>query len=55
MSEHEPNLNYDKHTGEILYDGVKEVDSDIRELFLSTLTSKKKKIMTPRVGSGTRA
>ena len=47
MSEHKDNLNYDKHTGEIQYDGIKAVDSDVREL-LSTLTSKKKRTTTPR-------
>ena len=41
MAEHDGNIKYDKYTGEIKYDGVKEPDSDVREL-LSTLTSKKK-------------
>ena len=47
MKAHDGNLNYDKHTGEIQYDGVKAIDSDVREL-LSTLTSKKKRRTTPR-------
>ena len=43
MAEHDRNIKYDKYTGEIQYDGVKASDSDVRELF-STLTSKKKRL-----------
>ena len=35
------NIKYDKYTGAIQYDGVKTMDSGVRQL-LSTLTSKKK-------------
>ena len=47
MDEHDRNINYDKYTGEIQYDGVKAPDSDVREL-LSTLTSKKKRLTAPK-------
>ena len=46
MAEHDGNIQYDKYTGEMQYDGVKSPDSDVREL-LSTLTSKKKKLTAP--------
>ena len=41
MGEHDGNINYDKYTAEIQYDGVKAPDSDVREL-LSTLTLRKR-------------
>ena len=47
MDEHDGNIKYDKYTGEIQYDGVKALDSDVREL-LSTLTSKKNRLTTPK-------
>ena len=37
MSDHKDRMKCDKSSGEIQYDGVKAVDSDVREL-LSTLT-----------------
>ena len=50
MDEHDRNINYDKYTSEIQYDGVKAPDSDVREL-LSTLTSMKKRLTAPKGGS----
>ena len=47
MSEYDGNINDDKCTGEIQYDGVKARDSDVREL-LSTVTSKRQ--TTPKGG-----
>ena len=47
MSDHKDRIKYDKSSGEIQYDGVKAVDSDVREL-LSTLTSNKKRRTTPK-------
>ena len=47
MDEHDGNIKYDQYTGEIQYDGVKALDSDVRELF-STLTSKKKRLTPPK-------
>ena len=37
MAKHDRNIQYDKYTGKIQYDGVKTPDSDVRER-LSTLT-----------------
>lgn len=47
LKEHKDHINYDKNTGEIQYDGVKAVDSDVREL-LETLTSHKKLKTAPK-------
>ena len=47
MANHKDRIKYDKTSGEIQYDGVKAVDSDVREL-LSTLTSNKKRRTTPK-------
>ena len=47
MSDHKDRMKCDKSSGEIQYDGVKAVDSDVREL-LSTLTWNKKRRTTPK-------
>ena len=47
MPEHNGNRKYDKYTVEIQCDRVNAPDSDVRELW-STLTSKKKRRTTPK-------
>ena len=47
LNDNRDRLKFDKNTGEFSYDGIKAVDSDIREL-VSTLTSNSKRKTDPK-------